>query len=62
MTDPPGVWVAFGWDNQPYVVSIHDNELDALRAAVDRSCLAKFIPFGVDFSEAIRWQGELPRG
>jgi hypothetical protein len=48
----PGVWAAYYPDDS--AVAVFATEIDALRAAVDRSMAVVFWPYGMDLNEARR--------
>lgn len=55
----PGVWVTYIWDHDPYVVTIHDTADAAALAASGRGASLARIPFGTEFSDAIKaWEAQ----
>lgn len=51
-----GVWTTYAYDTGPYLISLHESEIEALRAAVHYGAGAQAIllPFGKSLSEAIQ--------
>lgn len=53
MTDD-GVWVTYYWDNGPNIVSVYNDETEALRAAVASNYQhVAFLPFGRDLRDVL---------
>lgn len=52
--DPRGVWALFDHDHGPCVMSLHLDEIDALRASQQAGHgKVAFVPFGADFAETV---------
>jgi hypothetical protein len=54
VSEPAGVWVAYGMDYGPYPISVHQNELDAHRAAATQYGQVCFWPWDVSLADAVK--------
>lgn len=49
-----GVWVTYFFDGPPRFNSAFETEIEALRKAVENNEQVIFVPFGIDFGEAVK--------
>jgi hypothetical protein len=50
----PGVWAVYDYEPDPHLIAVYDEEICALRKAVDlHGAAVVFLPFGISLREAI---------